>query len=515
VGAGPAYTTAYRYLGGAGANSTTFLVAGVANGGRAELAYSYDAAGDITEVREGQALLARYSYDALGQLVRADDAAQLRTVTYSYDAGGNVTCVREHAYTLAPSPGALLAQRGYSYANPAWADQLTEAVAYAVANGAPTAVASSFSPAYDQVGNPLSWRDGMSMSWVRGRRLASVTSAGLDASYSYDDSGVRTSKTVNGATTAYVLSGSAILRQSSPSGTLDFAYDECGRAIGLSKGGTCYWYVFDLQGDVIGIVNASGAQVVSYSYDAWGRPTSVTGSMAGTIGAENPFRYRGYLYDAETGLYCLSSRYYDPEVGRFLNADGLVSTGQGVLGHNMYTYCNNSPVSNSDPSGSRSTGEDAGYRLTLNVRMNVLSALVATVTELSPSAIYVGAARPYSEVSGSIFSFAPNCYAYAIGVNHSIQPGDYSGLWPAYPNSVESVGASFEADMLANGFTIRRIDGPYGAINSNEYRIALAVGTRPYAVYPNGTPAYDYHFMVQTSSGRWAEKHGTGGDSVI
>jgi RHS repeat-associated protein len=112
-----------------------------------------------------------------------------------------------------------------------------------------------------------------------------------------------------------------------------------------------YYYVTNLQGDVIAILNPSGGVVVQYTYDAWGNVLSTTGSMASTLGTLNPIRYRGYVYDQESGLYYLQSRYYDPEVGRFINADALVSTGQGLLGNNMFAYCDNNPVIYYDPFG--------------------------------------------------------------------------------------------------------------------------------------------------------------------
>ena len=101
----------------------------------------------------------------------------------------------------------------------------------------------------------------------------------------------------------------------------------------------------------VGIVDDSGSEVVSYTYDAWGNILSTTGSMASTLGALNPLRYRGYVYDEETNLYYLQSRYYDPEMGRFINADVFTSTGQGTLGSNMYAYCLNNPVRYTDDSG--------------------------------------------------------------------------------------------------------------------------------------------------------------------
>ena len=134
-----------------------------------------------------------------------------------------------------------------------------------------------------------------------------------------------------------------------------FLYDGDGAAYGmLVKNGTTetyYYYIYNLQGDVIGILDSDGNVVVSYSYNAWGEIESVSGTLADTIGQKNPLRYRGYYYDGETGFYYLRSRYYDSEVGRFLNADGYVSTGQDILGTNMYAYCGNNPVSREDSTG--------------------------------------------------------------------------------------------------------------------------------------------------------------------
>jgi RHS repeat-associated protein len=91
--------------------------------------------------------------------------------------------------------------------------------------------------------------------------------------------------------------------------------------------------------------------VVEYAYDTWGKKVSTTGSLAGTLGLFQPFRYRGYVYDFETGFYYLQSRYYDPTTGRFISADILLSTGQGVLGHNCYAYCLDNPASLADYTG--------------------------------------------------------------------------------------------------------------------------------------------------------------------
>lgn len=116
--------------------------------------------------------------------------------------------------------------------------------------------------------------------------------------------------------------------------------------------GTRYYYVTNLQGDVIAILDSTGATVVQYTYDAWGKVLSITGSMADTIGVINPLLYRGYIYDHDTGLYYLQSRYYNPTIERFINADAFVSTGQGLIGNNMFAYCGNNPIMYADPTGS-------------------------------------------------------------------------------------------------------------------------------------------------------------------
>ena len=143
-----------------------------------------------------------------------------------------------------------------------------------------------------------------------------------------------------------------------------YLYDESGAPVGLQYRNKTYGtYTFDtyyfeknLQGDIIAIYTENGTKIGSYTYDAWGNCTISTESGTTTIQKRivrtlNPFRYRGYYYDTETGLYYLQSRYYNPQWGRFLNADGYVSTGTGLLGYNMYAYCDNNPVMYMDLTG--------------------------------------------------------------------------------------------------------------------------------------------------------------------
>ena len=181
--------------------------------------------------------------------------------------------------------------------------------------------------------------------------------------YTYNADWIRTSKTVNGVEHIYHLSGTRILDEEWVSGStrnlLIYIYDASGQPIGINYlkcvGNTvtkeAYLLGTNIQGDITCIYDTAGNRVVTYTYDAWGKILSVTGTAANTIGRYNPFRYRGYYYDNETGFYYLNSRYYDPNVGRFLNADGYINANGDLIGFNMFAYCGNNPVNASDPLG--------------------------------------------------------------------------------------------------------------------------------------------------------------------
>ena len=166
---------------------------------------------------------------------------------------------------------------------------------------------------------------------------------------------MRSSKTVNNVTTTFHYNGSLLMAQVQGSGASQvkqlYSYDANGDVVSVNYNGTEYYYLRNGQTDIVGLMDASGNRVVEYIYDAWGKLISTTGTLATSLGADNPFRYRGYYYDTETGLYYLMTRYYDPEVCRFISADVYMTTGQGVLGGNMWAYCGNNPVNRYDNGG--------------------------------------------------------------------------------------------------------------------------------------------------------------------
>ena len=296
------------------------------------LVYTYDAAGNITSVTDGENVT-RYYYDNMGQLIREDNSYSQKTCVYAYDSCGNILSRTEYGYTDDENPTGGTAT-AYEYNNAAWGDQLTSW------NGE--------SITYDAIGNPLLYR-GRSLTWTQGRRLAGITAEGLNVTYTYDESGTRTGKTVNGVSTQYYINGSQILAQKSGENILYFLYDETGSAVGFKYNNNLYIYRKNLQGDILAVLNGqTGAAEASYTYDAWGRAISSTGALAEI----NPFRYRGYYYDSETGFYYVSSRYYDPEIGRWINADNVIAgVGGDLKGYNLFAYCFNNPVNMDDQAG--------------------------------------------------------------------------------------------------------------------------------------------------------------------
>lgn len=297
--------------------------------------YSYDANGNISKILKNGTLVNRYEYDEANQLIREDNAELDKTYIYRYDNRGNILEKRTYAFTTNNTLGAPLNTVTYGYADSNWQDKLTSY------NGK--------SITYDANGNPLTF-DGYTYTWEGGRQLTGISGNGLKADYTYDDKGIRTSKTVNGIKTDYNLADDRIISETTGNATIHYRYNVSGELVGLYYNGDEYFYVKNLQNDIIGIVNASGTLCVTYTYDAWGNAT-IGGSLASTLGVDNPFRYRGYYYDKETQYYYLQSRYYNPKFGRFINADNQFNDDDSIVGTNLFTYCYNNPINIVDYNG--------------------------------------------------------------------------------------------------------------------------------------------------------------------
>ena len=330
--------------------------------------YSYDALGNITQISQSEGNynpLVKYTYDSQNQLIKevhydgsGSTAAHItHTYTYTYDTAGNI---QSETKTV----GNTTTTKSYTYSSGDWKDLLIEVGGTTIS--------------YDSNGNPSNWYNGSktysAMKWANGRQLTSVTIGSKTADYAYDANGIRTQKTVGNVTHTYYTLNGKLMRETFPDGDvtiiMDFIYDETGKpfAVCYSKNGgtsfTTYFYGTNAQGDVEKIFrvlqNAETGKYEEklygyYTYDAWGNVTAHTasGNTPGstTLVYRNPIRYRGYVYDNETGWYYLQSRYYDPANHRFINADSYASTGQGILECNMFAYCGNNPVNLIDNSG--------------------------------------------------------------------------------------------------------------------------------------------------------------------
>ena len=331
------FTSEYHFAaGGYGTGSVTNLVASITQPG-CNCGYGYDDNGNIASATLNGKWTG-YTYDALGQLIQVNDHSDTRsgadgtTWKYTYDLGGNILKKERFVYNDTTNP---LETVTYEYGDANWRDKLTAVNGSAIR--------------YDAIGNPLS--DGTwTYTWQNGRQLQKMQKSGVTAEFVYNADGLRVQKTVNGVVTKYTLHGKNVVHMTSGTDELHFFYDAQNRPAVVVYNGVPYAYVKSLQGDIVAILDENGNAVVSYGYDAWGAPLWCTGELAETLGKVQPFRYRGYVFDEETGLYYLRSRYYNPQWGRFANADALIGAGK-LLSHNLFAYCSNCSVCYTDASG--------------------------------------------------------------------------------------------------------------------------------------------------------------------
>ena len=402
--------------------------------------YTYDASGNITKiVTEGTnvpqaALTKEYTYDALGQLATETNGGASRA--YAYDTVGNIRSVT--------TDGAVI--KSFGYTNPSWPDLLTS-----VTVGGTTKdilyEGQTQTSGVPSSGNPVTYYNGKdySFTWTKGRQLTSATVDGEQVSYTYDMSGVRSSKQVGDTAYTYTTLSGKVMRQTwGDNNALEFVYDDGNQPFAvIYKHGSeteLYYYFVNAQGDVSAILDSGGKIAASYDYDAWGNCTVYNSSDA-AIGDLNPLRYRGYYYDAETGFYYLQSRYYDFANCRFINADTFATTdANGFLSANMFAYCENNPVSNSDSEG--------------EFPIQVVAAAVSGVVNLATS-------WASAKATGQTFTFLDGAVAFvagAVGVFGSagrFASAALSGAWTAYSisrNGGSTVGA-ISCGALSAGFS--------------------------------------------------------------
>ena len=303
-------------------SATTQLVSQIILSNGTTLSYGYDAEERITSVVEtytvGETPITNttiYTYDALGQLL-TETVNGTVVNSMEYDNYGNITKKNGKTYT---------------YGDATWKDLLTSYNGQAIE--------------YDAQGNPISYL-GHTLTWEKGRQLKSFD----NNTYTYNANGIRTSKTVNEVKHEYTLDGTKILRETWNGNTLIPLYDNEDSVCGILYNNIPYYFIKNLQGDVIAIVDKDAQTVARYSYDAWGKCTIANDTTEISIATVNPFRYRSYYYDEEIGLYYLQSRYYNCDTGRFICADDLIQL-DTITGGNLFAYCENTPITYKDTTG--------------------------------------------------------------------------------------------------------------------------------------------------------------------
>ena len=362
------FTSEYHFAaGGYGTGSVTNLVSSITQPG-CNCGYGYDDNGNIASATLNGKWTG-YTYDELGQLIQVNDHSDTRsgengtTWTYSYDLGGNILKKERFAYADTTTP---LETVTYTYGDANWRDKLTAVNGNAIA--------------YDAIGNPLN--DGTwTYTWQNGRQLQKMQKAGVTAEFVYNADGLRVQKTVNGVATKYTLHGKNIVHITSGTDELHFFYDAQNRPAMVVYNGAAYAYVKSLQGDILAILDENGNTVVSYGYDAWGAPLWCTGELAETLGKVQPFRYRGYAFDEETGLYYLRSRYYNPQIERFVTPDNtffLTCDIANPIATNLFGYCNNNPSTSSDNDGT------VPYCAAIPLTYELLSSVVSFFLSINP-----------------------------------------------------------------------------------------------------------------------------------
>ena len=336
------HTTTYAYETAADGGQTGRIK--TVKNGSGTWEYAYDAWGNVSKATEnGSADSHTYTYDDQGQLTREYDPDKKLYLGYQYDAGGNLTEVRSYPAGAEGGPeGTGTVLKTFAY-DSTWKDQLASV----------TMDGKTRNFTYDANGNLLNGGK-YTYSWTKGSLLEKVTGDGLEAVYTYDASGIRTSKKVNGTTTEYLTAGGSVLSEKKNGVWQHYLYDGSGQLMAIRYKGADYYYIRDGLMTITGLVDANGVAVVNYRYDSWGILTGITGSMAGTLGKDNPYRFKGYYYDEETGMYYLKSRYYQPEICRFISADEpelTRITPMALTDKNLYAYCDNNPIVRRDMDG--------------------------------------------------------------------------------------------------------------------------------------------------------------------
>lgn len=287
--------------------------------------YEYDELGNITKIIKNGEVISSYKYDSLNQLIEEYNYSNGLTVKYDYDDRGNISSKMVNEKVIKAE-----------YDNKDRIITLGED-----------------SISYDDNGNIFQYKD-KNLSWVGGRLLNNYTDDKYEINYTYNVDGIRNSKVVNGEITNFYLVNNKVIFEYNDNEYIYYLYDEKNNIIGMNYDNKTYYYVKNHLNDIIGIVDTNDNMLVSYEYDSYGNILRVIDNSTNGIGLKNPYRYRSYRYDQETNLYYLNSRYYSPEIGRFISEDDIkiLSVDANPAPYaNLYCYAQNNPIKYYDPNG--------------------------------------------------------------------------------------------------------------------------------------------------------------------
>jgi len=305
--------------------------------------YEYDRFGRVTKIIDSEYGTHNYEYDYRGFLVKDNNK------TYEYDNNGNIINNNGVLFTYDSTIKDRLNNVG------------TEVITYNVNN--PFYISETSTKRFE----------------YEGKNLVSVFDKNTNntTTFKYDSNGRRIEKNNStGKNYKYIYSGNRLISEICEDYRNDFLYDENGLLYGfINNFNNKYFYIRDVLGNILGITLQDGEVVVKYEIDAYGNTCNITGSLSSTIGLINPFRYKGYYYDVETGWFWLSSRYYSPELCRFISPDDVSYLDpESVNGLNLYCYCANNPINYVDPSG------HAWYHWAIGAGIIVLCAALTVAT---------------------------------------------------------------------------------------------------------------------------------------
>lgn len=302
--------------------------------------YRYDSLENITHIYLNNKLINKYYYDNYNQLIEDNNYLNNTTTRYRYDGDGNILYKR--IYEL--NTYNLLEQKKFEYNDLYWKDKLTKVDDKVIT--------------YDEIGNPLTIGNDVALSWINGKELNTYTSSGNLIEFKYNKDGIRTSKKVNNIETKYYLEDNKIIYEKTNDDILYYMRTCDNDLIGFRYNNESFFYLKNLQNDIIGITDNNNNIIAKYQYDAYGNILAITDSFGNKISengqhiaSKNPFRYRSYYYDKETGLYYINSRYYNPSWGRFINADRYMPLNSNYICYNLFAYAINNPINYYDLNG--------------------------------------------------------------------------------------------------------------------------------------------------------------------